>query len=147
MTYAYDESYLSDVQKNLGFFFQFTLCTLQLSPKETQDAFLHSEIPAQIEQGNPNFLCGKSGFELATIVFTGREIFSQILMAQQEPFYPQAEYWCGYVLAYCHWKNNISFDTLLHHFSLAQLLDSYTLLHEADISKAEQIIMEHVPVY
>ena len=31
--------------------------------------FLASEIPTQIEFAKPNFLCGKSGYELAILAF------------------------------------------------------------------------------
>ena len=142
MTYAYDASYLSDVQKNLGFFFQFLLCNVKLSPEETQRVFLESEIPSQIEIGNPDFLCGKSGFELSLIALPQKDLSRLIAEAVREPFYPQAEYWAGYVLAYCQWKNSIPFARILKAFSLSRILDSYGLLHEADISKMEQIIQE-----
>ena len=46
MKYAYDEMYLPDVQKNLGFFFQFMLFSLGYSPKEAQDIFLNSSVMA-----------------------------------------------------------------------------------------------------
>ena len=61
MKCAYDEMYLSDVQKSLGFFFQFLLHNMRLSADEAQSAFLGSVIPEQIEIANPDFLCGKSG--------------------------------------------------------------------------------------
>ena len=69
MAYPYDEVYLEPVQKNLGFFFQMALRNLKLAPEIVQDAFLTSQIPEQIEMGNPDFLCGKSGYELALIAF------------------------------------------------------------------------------
>lgn len=36
MALSYDQMYLSDVQKNLGFLFQFCLCNLEKSPEELQ---------------------------------------------------------------------------------------------------------------
>ena len=74
MKYAYDESYLEDVQKNLGFFFQFLLCNEKMPPEEVQRLFLSSEIPYQIEIGNPDFLCGKSGFELAILALKDKDL-------------------------------------------------------------------------
>ena len=144
MKYTYDKMYLPDVQKNLGFFFQFLLHNLTFSPDKTQQLFLASEIPAQIEIANPDFLCGKSGYELAMLAIPKEDISEKIEEAIKEPFYPEAEYWAGFVLAYCQWKNNISFAKILESYSLEKLLASYHLLHEADISKAEEIIMESV---
>ncbi|HBB13979.1 MAG TPA: hypothetical protein DCZ76_06835 [Treponema sp.] len=144
MKYAYDEMYLPDVQKNLGFFFQFMLFSLGYSPKEAQDIFLNSIIPAQIEIANPDFLCGKSGFEFAMLALPKKNLTEKIEEALKEPFYPQAEYWSGFVLAYCQWKNNIPFNKILNTFPLENILNSYHLLHEADVTKTEQIIMEKI---
>ena len=144
MTCTYDEMYLSDVQKNLGFFFQLLLHNMGLSPKNAQEAFLNSIIPQQIEIANPDFLCGKSGYELAIIALPQMDLSKVIEEAVQEPFYPHAEYWTGFVLAFCQWKNNIPFATILEHYSIEQFLQSYRLLHEADITKAEQIIKEKI---
>ena len=144
MTCTYDEMYLSDVQKNLGFFFQLLLHNMVLSPKNAQEAFLNSIIPQQIEIANPDFLCGKSGYELAMIALPQMDLSKVIEEAVQEPFYPHAEYWTVFVLAFCQWKNNIPFSTILEHYSIEKFLQSYRLLHEADITKAEQIIMEKV---
>lgn len=141
MNYTYDESYLTDVQKNLGFFFQFLIWNLKLSPENAQKIFLDSTIPYQIEIGNPDFLCGKSGFELAMIALPNQNLKDEILQAVGEPFYPQAEYWCGYVLAYIQWKHKIKFETLLQKYPLSRLMQSYHLLHEADITKVDEIIM------
>ena len=133
--------YLASVQQNLGFFFQVSLRELNLSATQVQGAFLASEIPVQIENGNPDFLCGKSGYELALIAFPNL-LTSKILdKALAEPFYPQAEYWSGMVLAYCQWKSGESFSKILVHYPLERILSDYHLMHEADITKiAEQVI-------
>jgi len=141
MTYAYDEMYLPDVQKNLGFLFQFLLSDMNMSPADAQKAFLDSEIPGQIEIANPDILCGKSGYELAMLVLPDKDLEKKIDKARKAPFYPESEYWAGFVLAYCQWKNNKSFSEILENYSLALILQSYHLLHEADITKAEEIIM------
>lgn len=144
MKYAYDESYLEDVQKNLGFFFQFLLCNEKMPPEEVQRLFLSSEIPYQIEIGNPDFLCGKSGFELAILALKDKDLSLSISKAQKMPFFPQSDYWCGFVLAYCQWKNNITFEKILQSYSLKQILDIYPLLHEADITKTEELIFSYI---
>jgi hypothetical protein len=133
MKYAYSEMYLSDVQKNLGFFFQATLHNLNLSVDEVQGTFLASEIPTQIEFANPNFLCGKSGYELAILAFPQFE--KKLLESIDEPFYPEAEYWSGHVLAYYQWYSNRPFAEILGKYPLERILSDYRLMHEADITK------------
>lgn len=141
MTFPYEEMYLAAVQENLGFFFQLALRESGLSIKEVQDKFLASDIPTQIEYGNPDFLCGKSGYELAILAFPNTFTDEILNKAIAEPFYPQAEYWSGMVLAYCQWKSGKTFKSILEHYPLERILSDYHLMHEADISKiAEQII-------
>lgn len=142
MIYAYDEMYLPDVQKNLGFFLQFLLCNMCFSPSEAQSTFLNSIIPEQIEIANPDFLCGKSGFELAMLALPDTDLSHELEEAVKEPFFPEAEYWAGYILAFCQWKNNVPFAKILGQYSLERILQGYNLLHEADVTKAEEIIME-----
>lgn len=144
MKYAYDEMYLADVEKNLGFFFQFLLSNLNRTPTEAQNLFLKSEIPQQIEIANPNFLCGKSGYEFAMLALPEEDLSKKIEEAIKTPFYPEAEYWAGFVLAYCQWKNNVSFAKILKSYPLEKLLALYHLLHEADVTKTEKIIMENL---
>lgn len=140
MDYPYDEMYLASVQNNLGFFFQIALRSLGLSAKEIQDAFLASDVPTQIEMGNPDYLCGKSGYELALIAFPDKLTDKILKAAIDEPFYPEAEYWSGMVIAFCQWKLNKSFSTILAHYPLERILSDFHLMHEADITKmADQV--------
>lgn len=128
--------YLNDVQKNLGFFFQAALRNLSLPVDEVQRAFLASEISTQIEFANPNFLCGKSGYELAILAFPQYE--KKLMDSIDEPFYPQAEYWCGHVLAYYQWYSDKPFAEILGKYPLERILSDYHLMHEADITKMAQ---------
>ncbi len=140
MAYPYDEMYLESVQKNLGFFFQMALHNLKLAPEIVQDAFLTSQIPEQIEMGNPDFLCGKSGYELALIAFPQVITDKIIKQAVSEPFYPEAEYWSGTVLAYIQWTSGKSFSEILSRYPLERILSNYHLMHEADITKMAEMI-------
>lgn len=103
------------------------------SPQELLQDFLSSIIPTQIEFGNPDFLSGKSGLELAFFLYQG--IDQKIEEALQEPYYPQAEYWAGFVVAYAQWKLQIPFSILFSKYPLERILSNYHLMHEADISK------------
>ena len=142
MALSYEQMYLSDVQKNLGFLFQFCLCNLGKSPEELQQDFLSSIIPAQIEFGNPDFLSGKSGLELAFFLY--QDIEQEIEKALQEPYCPQAEYWAGFVVAYTQWKLQIPFSLLLSKYPLERILANYHLMHEADVSKMVDVMQSEI---
>lgn len=142
MALSYDQMYLSDVQKNLGFLFQFCLCNLEKSPEELQQDFLSSIIPTQIEFGNPDFLSGKSGLELAFFLY--QDIEQKIEEALQEPYYPQVEYWSGFVVAYAQWKLQVPFSLLFSKYPLERILANYHLMHEADISKMVDLIQSEI---
>lgn len=114
----------------------------KIKPDEVQQAFLQSEIPTQIEIGNPGFLCGKSGYELAIIAFDCNEAEAAIKESRKYPFYPQEEYWSGTVLAYYQWKAALSFEEILSKFPLERILANYHLMHEADISKMVAVMDE-----
>ena len=137
----YDEMYLECVQNNLGFFIQVALRDLRLPPDEVQRAFLASEVPGQIERGNPNFLAGQSGYELALRAFP-RELTSDVIAeAVAEPFYPEAEYWSGWALAFCQWKSGETFAAILSRFPLERFLAAYPLMHEADVTKMADLVL------
>lgn len=144
MKLSYDEMYIADVQKNLGFLFQFSLCNLKKKSNEFQSDFLLSEIPYQIEIGNPDFLCGKSGYELAQIVYKGINLDEKIAQVSREFFYPQAEYWSGFVLGYVQWKLQVTFNDILKKYSLERILSNYHIMHEADVSKMVELIADVV---
>ena len=122
--------------------FQFCLCNLGKSPEELQQDFLSSIIPSQIEFGNPDFLSGKSGLELAFFLY--QNIEQKIEEALQEPYYPEAEYWAGFVVAYAQWKLKISFSTLFSKYPLERILANYHLMHEADISTMVDLIQSEM---
>lgn len=104
---------------------------------------MSSIIPSQIEFGNPNFLSGKSGLELAFFLY--QNIEQKIEEALQEPYYPQAEYWAGFVVAYAQWKLQIPFSLLFSACPLERILANYHLMHEADISKMVDLIRAEIP--
>lgn len=145
MTYSYDEKYLKYVQNNLGIYFQFALTKLKFSPKKVQDDFLNSMIPVQIQNANPNFLCGKTGYEFILLVYKDfKNIDKLIIQAQNEVFYPEKEYWSGYILAYSQWKNNITFNRIFSKLNLQDILNYYNPYHEADISKIDSVICRYI---
>ncbi|NLG02734.1 MAG: XRE family transcriptional regulator, partial [Clostridia bacterium] len=68
MRYAYDSDYLPLAQRVLGDMYDFAVNTLQYTLKEFHMMFLVCGMSQQFEIGNPTFIAGKNGCEIAKIV-------------------------------------------------------------------------------
>ena len=68
MTNAYSELYLDDAMNNLGDMVEYAVCDLGFAPDEFFGWFTTSGIASKFEKGNPKYITGMSGFELAEAV-------------------------------------------------------------------------------
>lgn len=134
MTVAYNELYLDDAMNNLGDMVDFAVCDLGFDPDEFFGWFISSGIASKFEKGNPKYVAGMSGYELAEAVL--RE--TNISYTPKEPSYPDfkgREYWAGWILAYYQWVTNRRFEDMVRDgLSLSTVLSMY-ILHEAPESK------------
>ena len=77
MMHAYDKDNLYHAQKNFGHKLDFAVNTCDIDIDEYFHIFFASNICAQFEDGNPAYIAGKTGCELARLVvleITGEEI-------------------------------------------------------------------------
>lgn len=134
MIHAYDKDYLYYAQNNLGHMVDFAVNTCEYSIDEFFEMFRVSNVCKQFEEGNPSYLVGKTGCELARLViFEVKEKDIQekdIMYMDRSP-----EYWLGWSLAYYVWKKNCRFNYILKVIHPENLIGMYDTLHEADISK------------
>ena len=132
---AYDESYLNDAMNNLGDMFDYALCTLKYQPDMFYAQFVVSGIASYFENGNPKYIAGSSGPELAhEIVWRTEGTRLEYIPNQSTDKSP--EYWSGWILAYYQWYSTYRFDYLNNHgLTMSKILSLYTTLHEADVSK------------
>ena len=65
MTNAYSELYLDDAMHNLGDMVEYAVCDLGFDPDTFFGWFIFSGIAEKFENGNPKYLTGMSGYELA----------------------------------------------------------------------------------
>lgn len=131
---AYDEIYLDDAMTNLGVMLDCSSIAYDGEIGEFFEAFIASEAAAGFEIGDPQYIAGLSGIELAeTIIEDRRKISGNAgyMLQERSQFY-----WAGWALAYLQWFTNYSFKKL-HKcgITLNQLLGMYPKFHEADISK------------
>ena len=134
MTTAYNELYLNDAMNNLGDMVDFAVRDLGYDPDEFFGWFISSGIASKFEKGNPKYITGMSGFELAEAVLRETNVSYEI----REPSYIDfkgREYWAGWILAYYQWKTNKRFEDIVKDGLTLSTVFSMYILHEADESK------------
>ena len=131
---AYSELYLDDAMNNLGDMIEYAVCDLGFDPDTFFGWFISSGIASRFEKGNPKYITGMSGFELAEAVLTE----TNVSYKKREPSYTEfkgREYWAGWILAYYQWVTGKRFEDMVRDgLALSTVLSMY-ILHEADESK------------
>lgn len=134
MTNAYSELYLDDAMKNLGDMVEFAVCDLGFDPDDFWGWFISSGIASKFEKGNPKYIAGMSGFELAEAVLSKTNVSYE----KKEPScveFKGREYWAGWILAYYQWKTGKRFEDIVKGGLTLSAVFSMYVLHEADESK------------
>lgn len=131
---AYSESYVDGAQNVLGHAVDFAALSLNIEPKLFGEVFAVSDASKQFARGNPRYLAGMNGCELAR----------RVLLETNLPFRDaedamyldkSSEYWAGWALAYYQWYSGRSFMSILKAVPLDKLVNMYRPYHEADIMK------------
>ena len=134
MTIAYNELYLDDAMQNLGDMVEFAVCDCGYDPDEFFGWFISSGVASGFERGNPKYIAGMSGVELAEEVLRITNVKHEEVVFQNRN-YKGREYWGGWILAYYQWITGKRFeDIIVGGIKLSTVLDMY-ILHEADVSK------------
>ncbi|MDR0671074.1 MAG: helix-turn-helix transcriptional regulator [Oscillospiraceae bacterium] len=147
MTRAYDETYLDDAMNNLGDMFDYALNDCGYDPEAFFGHFIVSGVAKAFAHGNPKYVAGLSGPELASeVIFRTQKIRPGT--PPSENVDKSAEYWAGWSLAYYQWATARRFDRMHRAgLTMTRLLALYPTLHEADVSKfvsvADRIIEKH----
>lgn len=134
MTTAYSELYLDDAMNNLGDMVDFAVHDLGYEPDEFFNWFISSGIASRFEKGNPKYVAGMSGYELAEAVLKE----TNVSYTTKEPSYIEfkgREYWAGWILAYYQWITNKRFEDMVKDGLNLSTVFSMYVLHEADESK------------
>ncbi len=148
MTSAYSELYLDDAMHNLGDMVEYAVCDLGFEPDEFFGWFLSSGVADRFEKGNPKYISGMSGYELAEVVLN-------TICVPHEKYEPShleleskgREYWAGWILAYYQWRTGMRFEDMVKNGLMLSTALSMYILHEADESKfveaADEIIIRN----
>ncbi len=138
---AYDEMYLPLAQRVMGDMYDFAVNTVGMTLSSFHEMFIMSGMSYQIEIGNPTYVAGKNGCEVAREVI---HACSDIEVGPEDVMYldKSAEYWIGWALAYYQWISGKSFEAIDECIKIDKLYGMYNTLHEADISLFVEIMDE-----
>ena len=139
MTHAYQEIYLSKAQAALGDAFDYAINTCGISGEDFIKLFTASSVSRRMENGEPAFLAGKSGIEIATDIVletTGKQLED----IPEDHFSRSREYWIGWAICYYQWFSARSFRDIFKVLTFKDLQNMYYTLHEADITKFVEIV-------
>ena len=146
-THAYNESYLPSAMRTLATMMDCGINRCGISPDVFYRMFLSSGIAGQFEKGNPKYIAGMSGAELADCIT--HKVIGKSFPSNDGTYSISPEYWAGWVLAYYQWLSGKSFRYLqANGLDIEKVIALYRPLHEADITKfadtADDIICDYL---
>lgn len=130
---AYSRDYLRDAQRSLGETFDFGIAECGYSAKDFSAFFVKSDVSRQLGIGNPKYVSGMNGCELARLILEQSGLCTDtpdIINLDKTP-----EYWAGWALAFYQWFSDRSYEEILTTVSLDEILGMYRVYHEMDITR------------
>ena len=143
MTHAYQEIYLNKAQSVLGDAFDYAINTCGIPGDSFVKLFLASTVSRRMENGEPAYLAGKSGIEIAVEIIA-EAMGKEMLLDHEEHLGRSKEYWIGWAVAYYHWYSGRRFSEIFKAVSFEDLQRMYYTLHEADVSKFADVVDERI---
>ena len=130
MTPAYAELYLNDAMRAMGEMLDYAVHDCGCDGDLFFTQFLASGVAEQFERGNPKFVGGMSGVELAMEVV--RKSGADMELPDAEAEYDRSpEYWCGWIVAFYQWYTGVSFREMSQIVFMTEIRKMYPTLHEA----------------
>ena len=131
-TRAYAEDYVIGAQRVLGDAVDFAVMSLSLEPDVFGKAFAVSDVSKQFGSGNPRYVAGMNGCELARQVL--EETHTPFRDVQDALFVDKGpEYWTGWALAFYQWYSGYDFMDILTVVPMGKIMAMYPTYHEMDI--------------
>ena len=134
MARAYMKTYLNGAMRNLAVMMDCGARKYGYPIEEFYEKFLASDVSRQFAGGNPHYLVGMSGAELADSVVESTG--GTVLHDNDGTYTVGPEYWAGWVLVYYQWLTRRSFAYMRKKgLDIKEVVSMYYPLHEADISR------------
>lgn len=139
MINAYSELFVNDAMETLGEAFEYAINNLKIRGQEFLNLFSLGRIGEAFSRGEIRYISGMSGIELANTALKEYSFTIETKDYDLSISYPP-EYWCGWILAYYQWCSGKTFSQIQKKISFQNLMNLYGVLHEADTSKAVQVL-------
>jgi DNA-binding XRE family transcriptional regulator len=134
MIHAYQEIYLSKAQSVLGDAFDYAINTCSIPGRDFAKLFAMSFASKRMENGEPAYISGKSGIEIAVEIL-GETMGMEPNVEPQDSVGRTKEYWIGWAVCYYQWYSGRKYSDIFNVLAYEDLEKMYYTLHEADISK------------
>ena len=129
---SYNSSYINSAMTCLGEMMDYAVNSCGIEPGKFFDTLIGLGYATAFESGNPKYVVGMSGHELAQRVIDEGNLSTN-------PF-SDAEYaciyWCGWILAYYQWYTSVPFSDIIDCLGWDYLMKAYPALHTASEDKA-----------
>lgn len=143
---AYSEDYVENAQKNLGNMLDYAVYSLDFDLQKFYEMFLVSNVSEQFEIGNPSYVAGKNGCELAKEVL--RQVGKTPIQEEEEMYLDKSpEYWTGWALAFYQWYRGTRFSRIQQAVPVGVVCGMYATMHEADIMKFVAVMDEKLKAF
>ena len=134
MARAYKKTYLNGAMCNLAVMLDCGVNKYGFPLSVFYDYFLSCDVSKQFAQGNPRYLVGLSGAELADLVVQAAG--GSVSERNDGSYNVSPEYWAGWVLAFYQWYSDRSFNFIQNKgLDICVIKSLYHPLHEADLMK------------
>ena len=137
--HAYSELYLDDAKRHLGDAFDYAINVCKVDADDFVSYFVESGIADLFGTGNPIYVSGQSGIELA------RNILEKVnkMTVFPPPIYTKGyskEYWAGWSLAEYQWYSGHTFKEIFDKIPLSSIIKMYHPYHEMDVARFNEAL-------
>lgn len=139
MIHAYPEMYLNRAMTNLGDAFDYAINDCNIPGEKFMDIFCLSSACIKLENGEPKYLLGMSGIELAKECIEERTN-TKVDIIPRVNYNRTSEYWCGWAICFYQWLSGRKYAEIFRHVTYRDLIVMYKTLHEADVAKFAHIL-------
>lgn len=122
---AYSELYVNDAQKTIAHSFDYAVNKIKISLEDYAKRFAYFKYIKLIETGDPHYIAGMSGIELAKEICNKEGVKYGRL-----PYKPGLEFWIGWILSYYQWSRNMSYKNILEKFPIERFIMAFPTFHE-----------------
>ena len=138
MTHAYNEKYLNNAIVVFSEMVDYAINEIGVNGNDFMHMFIISGAAKQFERGNPRYVAGRSGIEIAD------EVIGEIKREKENTQIDirdnrTPEYWAGWALSQYQWHTAKPFKDILRWLPFSNIVGLYPTLHEADITKFNNV--------